>query len=363
MTRQITVIFSLTALLIFIGCSKEKETTSTVPVAPTYVGSGACRTCHAEIYAEFSETGHKSGLGTVTGGIPPAYPDTVQPADLPPAGYSWGDISYVVGGFGWKTNFVDAQGYLVTGSETQWNLETQAWAAYDSNLSPGTKSFDCARCHTTGYEFSENGHQGGLPGIIGTWAENGVTCERCHGPGGQHVFAPGEHGMQIDDGSELCGECHYGSEDYRIKASDGLIMHNQQYSELISAGHANIPCALCHDPHRSAKYDAQNAIIAACTDCHNGKVVDHPGPDDCVLCHMPKSVLSAVPNGSGIYLRGDMRSHIFRINADISQGQFYPDGADMYSEGFNGLNFSCLSSCHGSESLAWAESNAGSIHP
>ena len=361
MIKRIMAVSALSGLLIFIGCSKKKETTPVAPETATYVGSDACRTCHADVYAEYVESGHRYGLEKVVNNSSPVYPDSVQSSYSPPNGYSWNDISYIVGGFGWKANYVDHQGYLITGDMVQWNFETQAWGGYNSGIAPGTQSFDCGRCHSTGYEFSETSHQGNLAGIIGTWAEDGVGCEACHGPGGQHVYNPADIRMTVDRSSALCGECHSRTDDHQIAAEYGLITHTGQYDELLGAGHSNIRCSTCHNPHKSTVYDT-SALTADCSNCHD-ITVNHAGPDDCVNCHMPKSVKSAVSSGSGVHLRGDMRSHIFAINTDTTDTQFYVDGGSDYSEGFNGLNFSCLSSCHSSRSLSWAESNAGSIHP
>ena len=39
-----------------------------------------------------------------------------------PAGMDWGDISYIIGGYGWKARFMDLEGYILTGpKERQWN--------------------------------------------------------------------------------------------------------------------------------------------------------------------------------------------------------------------------------------------------
>ncbi|MEE9553468.1 MAG: hypothetical protein V3W18_04150 [candidate division Zixibacteria bacterium] len=361
MRRRILSLVVVAALATFSGCSKEKDTTVITPEPVSYVGADACQTCHATIYADFIQSGHKYKLNKVDGATP-VYPDFVPPLAGPPEGYTWNDISYVIGGFGWKARFIDNNGYIITGDAVQWNLETEEWAAYHSGEDPGTKPFDCGRCHTTGYVESDTDHQGNLPGMVGTWAEDGITCERCHGPGGQHASYPADIDMQVDHSSELCGECHYRSEDHRILASGGLIRHHEQYDEMLSAGHANQLCVGCHDPHKSAKYDAVNAIIADCVDCHS-TTVSHPGTDDCVLCHMPESVKSAVSSGSGIYLKGDIRSHIFAINIDTTETQFYVDGSNTYSNGFNGLNFTCLSSCHSNRDLEWAADHAENIHP
>lgn len=362
MTGRILTLLAILVFVISMGCSKEKEITSVTPEPETYAGSSACSVCHASIYSDYTSTGHHHMLNAIIGGLPPVYPDTVPALPGPPGGYGWSDIAYVVGGFGWKARFVDSDGYVVTGGNVQWNLETGQWAPYEPATPEGTKPYDCGGCHTTGFVASDTLHQGGRPGIMGTWAEDGIGCERCHGAGGQHRHNPRDIQMQVDNSSELCGECHYGTADHRILASGGLIKDEAQYDELTSAGHGHVRCVTCHNPHRSAKYDPDNAIIIDCTTACHFETVNHVGPDDCVLCHMPKSVLGAVSSGSGVHLRGDMRSHIFRINADTTQAQFYSDGGQTYSYGFNGLNFACLSSCHDTRDLAWAASHAGEIH-
>lgn len=360
MYRRISLLILIAAALISSGCSKEKEITDVNYPQVTYIGSAACQTCHPANFSGYDLTGHNFILTKVNGAAPD-YPDMVPPLAGPPVGYTWNDISYVVGGFGWKALFVDDNGYLITGSAVQFNLATGAWSDYMSGAAPGTVPYDCAGCHATGVVFGPD-HQGDLPGISGEWAEDGVGCERCHGPAGEHALDPADVRMTVDYGSALCGECHSRNGGQAISAQFGLILNYSQYDEISGAGHANVACASCHDPHRSAVYDPINAIETACTDCHNNITVTHTGPDECYLCHMPLSVISAVSTGSGVHLSGDVRSHIFAINTDTTQAQFYMDGNDSYSNGFNGLNFSCLSSCHSTENLQWAATNAASIH-
>jgi hypothetical protein len=120
--------------------------------------------------------------------------------------------SYVVGGYGWKARFIDQEGYIITGDEdaaTQYNLENKTlrmddeWVPYYAGEE---KPYDCGGCHTTGY-IPEGNHDG-LPGLIGTWAEDGIGCEECHGPGSNHVNDPYQVSATIDRDSELCGQCH-----------------------------------------------------------------------------------------------------------------------------------------------------------
>lgn len=360
--RNLFLFFILSPVLLVIqGCSEEKDITATEPGAALFVGAATCNFCHADIYDEYMDTGHPHVLNLAYAGTPPEYPGFAPELPGPPDGYTWGDIAYVIGGFGWKAHFIDNNGYIITGAGVQWNLETGEWVGYRVDEPPGTNPYSCGRCHTTGYEVSEDEYQDRLPGIVGAWAEAGVTCERCHGAGSRHAVDPEEYPMTIDRSADLCGECHYRSEDHRILASGGLIKHYGQYDEIQSAGHSNLRCVNCHDPHKSAKYDSENAITWDCVDCHS-KEVFHAGSHDCVRCHMPRSVKSAVSTGEGIYLKGDMRSHIFAINADTTSAQFYDEDDSTYSRGFNGLNFACLSSCHISHDLEWAAQYAPGIH-
>ncbi|MEN8098525.1 MAG: hypothetical protein ABFQ89_05575, partial [Chloroflexota bacterium] len=87
-----------------------------------YAGSEACADCHAGVYDLFSKSGHAFKLNPVVDGKPPEYPFTEVPS--PPDGYTWDDITYVIGGYNWKARFIDTNGYIITGDEnatTQYN--------------------------------------------------------------------------------------------------------------------------------------------------------------------------------------------------------------------------------------------------
>jgi hypothetical protein len=160
--------------------------------SPVYVGSDACQECHEELYASYRETGHPNKLNKVVDGQAPAYPFSEVPN--PPEGYTWDDVSYVIGGYGWKARFIDQQGFIITGdisATTQYNLYNknlkmgENWVAYHAGEE---KPYSCGSCHTTGYR--PEGNQDGLPGLIGTWVEDGIGCEECHGAGEHHVNDP-----------------------------------------------------------------------------------------------------------------------------------------------------------------------------
>ena len=168
------------------------------PVEPAaFIGSSKCMGCHAgfnpDVVNAYTQSGHPFALRAVSGQAP-VYPAFVPGVPDTPAGSSWNDIAYVIGGYGWAANFaLRDNGTLVTGSGAQYNpansmLKTPAeFAAYESaTTTPG--QFTCGACHATGY--SSEGSQDNRTGIAGTWFEDGVGCEACHGPGSLHAYDP-----------------------------------------------------------------------------------------------------------------------------------------------------------------------------
>ena len=158
-----------------------------IALADDYVGSSTCGQCHTENYETWLENGHHFSLIAISGSVP-EYPfdynyNTPNVTDPPTASGSqlgWDDITYVVAGYYRAAIFTDQDGYIITGDsgdETQWNVWDQEWAPYHTGEQ---LLLDCGQCHATGYDPS--GHQGNLPGISGTWVEDGVGCEACHGP-------------------------------------------------------------------------------------------------------------------------------------------------------------------------------------
>jgi hypothetical protein len=144
----------------------------------------------------------------------------------------------------------------------------------------------------------------------------GVGCERCHGPGENHIaaikagdlenpqiFNPGKLDA-IDQMQEFCGQCHE-SFDQVTQLSDQGGLNNirfQPYRMFKSPGHLTddrrIACTACHDPHGKSSSDAA-FYDAKCLACHvsssaEAKTAARGAPacpvskQQCVTCHMPK---------------------------------------------------------------------------
>jgi mono/diheme cytochrome c family protein len=171
------------------------------------------------------------------------------------------------------------------------------------------ETLQCFSCHTTG-------------AVIGTKlhlekAVPGVSCESCHGPGGEHAAA-GRAGLPNKDkifnpsrlngddiSQEVCGSCHRSAEDIFSKPGlDGLNnVRFQPYRIFKSKCYSDdkrISCTACHDPHESVKIDAK-FYDTKCLACHQagskmtqkslpGATVQgcRVGVKDCASCHMPR---------------------------------------------------------------------------
>jgi hypothetical protein len=335
---------------------------SDASIEATYLTSEGCADCHPDQYGSFVNSGHKYKLNKVVDGQPPEYPYTE--ILNPPEGYTWDDITYVIGGYNWKARFIGLDGFIITGVDdavTQYNFPNdvlgtdEGWVAYHTGE---RKAYDCGPCHTTGYK--PEGNQDGLPGLIGTWEETGVTCEECHGPGSNHAEDPYGVALKVDRTSEACGDCHYRGDKTVIDASSGFIKHHEQFEELIQTKHNSLTCISCHNPHEGviqARKEGTDTTKVDCASCHYEEADNQASSVmkaavDCVDCHMPRIVKSA--KGDAAQWSGDIMSHLFAIDP-TADAQFSADGSSANSE--ITLDWACKS-CHGSEGFANEYSDA-----
>lgn len=394
----------------------------TLPAAaqPAYVANDlTCAGCHTSgalgapivDFDAYMNSGHPWKIHRTAGQVPAVdeWPHTPVPP-LPTVDgvqLEWTDVEYVIGNFFWKARFIDRDGFIwtgVSGDATQWNLAVKEGQQGFVPYSAGTvnKPFDCGRCHTTGYErvvydandhtgdvdpndpsirysHPDAGHQLDLPGLIGTWTQDGVRCEACHGPAGDHVLNPTVH----PTGGKTCSECHYRDAEFRMPWKGGFTQHHQQGEDLSHSPHKNLAdgCMACHDAHRSTVYD-DGGVISECTDCHNpatsnGRTFEVNIPEmaniSCTKCHMPKMGKSALAVNAN---KADVHGHLFRIMTDpiaaadnIVDGNGVPVvGNGYWKQDENGqsaatLDYACLGCHQGTEdTLQWAATYAANIH-
>lgn len=306
-----------------------------------YVGSATCAGCHADVFAAYKNSGHAASMTPVENGQRPTFPYTFIPQ--PPEGYNWSQISYIVGGYNWKALFLDQDGYIITNPPdstgqsnylNQYNFEneiiphTAGWVSFHSGQED--LAYTCGTCHTTGYKPS--GNQDNLTGLQGTWAQPGVQCEACHGPGSLHASNPYGTRMVVDRDAEMCQQCHIFNTD-NLDIQNGFIQHSDQYGDLPQGKHAVIDCVLCHDPHSGVVQLQQNqkqVTKVLCENCHFQEkqvqnVARHAALNlACTQCHMPPAIQSAW--GDPAFFSGDEATH--RMAIDPNQvHQYNSDGS------------------------------------
>ncbi|MCL1048686.1 Ig-like domain-containing protein [Shewanella abyssi] len=413
------------------------EVTVTVEALPepevlAYVGSASCAGCHSGKHESFVKTGHNFKLTKIEDGGIPEFPftdvtgaiDFITGADNTlGAPTSYDEASYVVGGYHWKMRWLDADGYIVTGSGVQYNLEANdgvlgAESMGGYHAGDVDKKYNCGNCHTTGWkrnttedgdDRNKDGHQDGLIGMDGTFAQAGVQCESCHGAGSFHAKAPSKDNIVkvatarttedflADDmaygKAVTCAECHTrdGEKDYpsfvtpyntafpegskvggRIVANgSGLSKHHQTADEILGVNpttgeetrsdafmSTKMNCSTCHDAHMSTvnsdKPGHEAALVKECSDCHtkefaeNGWAAAPHAATECTTCHMPEMAKSASSRTSkGGVTFGDVKSHLFTmdISADAEQFITNDDGKDTFQNPWVTAKFSC-GECH-----------------
>jgi hypothetical protein len=332
------------------------------PSLVQYVGSETCGGCHAQAYSDFRKSGHPFKVNRVVNGRAPTYPFSDVPS--PPSGIAWSQVGWVIGGYGWKARFMDHDGFFFTsGGSNQWNLETAKWSNWEANTKV---PFTCGECHNTGYK--PEGNQHGVPGLVGTWALDGVQCEACHGPGSLHAADPG-HRMTVDTRSEACGDCHRrGAKDGTIRAKNGFIEHRAAFHEMKAGPKSMVTCVTCHDPHLGVLYAKEKGMASptriACETCHKGAreslrnapLAQPHGEMACIECHMPPAARTAVTRSK---FSGDMRSHLFRIDIGMDAKQF--NEAGDRSNPWLTVDYAC-GHCHVGYGRTWLARRADEIH-
>jgi len=316
-----------------------------------YAGAARCAPCHQEIFEHWSQTGHARILHR---------PGAIEVRDIPlPLGFSAEDISYIVGGFRWKALFLDRQGYFVTSSESgpganQFNLRSRHWV----DFRPGEKiPYDCGRCHTTGY--LPEGHQDGLPGIVGSWRFDGVQCEHCHGPGARHVASRRREDIVTRPAN--CPSCHSQESTAGIPLVGDFLAPYTEANQLEKSQMRSLGCTGCHDPHRTGE-GSQRRSCASChpkvAELYRESLMEKAGVV-CIDCHMPPAGLLAEARPDSLH--GDLRSHLFVIRHREDFPKRTRAGAGS-NPGFLTVDYTCMP-CHDRfEKRQWAVAYSAVAH-
>jgi predicted CXXCH cytochrome family protein len=360
--------------------------------APRYVGSAACQRCHAEVYNRWRNTRMANVIRD-----PKEHPDAILP-DLtkkdPLVTFTKDDIAFTYGSK-WKQRYFKKVGDDYFPLPAQWDVTHQVWRAYFAregtdwwtafypadNMQRPTGPL-CDGCHSVNYNTDTK--------AVTEW---NVGCEKCHGPGGEHVQRPAVSNIvnpaRLDyvRANDVCIQCHsqgrplknpingkyydwavgfqpgaalqdvWQLEEHKLGETtfthfpDGTAHKNRmQGNDFVSSQMYThgVACFSCHDVHGTANNaDLLKPASVMCLECHgpnspNGpraaSVEEHthhkPGSrgSECIECHMPK----IEPTIADV----NVRAHTFRfITPTATAGLKIPNPC---------------TTCHADKSLDWA---------
>ncbi len=192
----------------------------------------------------------------------------------------------------------------------------------------------CLQCHVTNpRQFRDPDKIGSGPEV----ADPGIGCERCHGPGGNHILAVKADltdraivNVGPDSGeaaSVQCRDCHIVGDASEISnrreesvwvRSPGITM---TFSRCYTESSGELSCLTCHDAHRDSERSA-SFYEQKCLACHHAavaaaasaKVASRGGvckvnpAHDCLKCHMPKVPMPV--------LHTSLTDHYIRVHRD-----------------------------------------------
>jgi predicted CXXCH cytochrome family protein len=325
----------------------ERAQQSAIESSAHYVGSQSCQKCHAQIYERWRRTPMANVVRD-----PREHPEAIIPdlATNSISKFTKDDVALVYGSL-WKQRYFTKRGDDYFPEPAQWDVTHRVWRPYfvaqgtdwwvpfypaDNMQRPTGPT--CDGCHSVDYNIHNK-----------QVAEWNVGCEKCHGPGSEHVEHP-SRGNIIDparmdevSANDTCIQCHSQGRPltnpiegryydwpvgYRVGENlrdfwrleehtlgettfthypDGTAHKNRmQGNDFVQSVmyRRGVTCFSCHDAHGTGNYaQLRKPADQLCLDCHGplslngprtGTIEEHThhkkgsAGSSCIGCHMPK---------------------------------------------------------------------------
>jgi predicted CXXCH cytochrome family protein len=327
--------------------AEEQQQQASIATSAHFVGSQSCKSCHAQIYEHWQKTPMANVVRD-----PREHPEAIIP-DLSTnkiAKFTKEQVALVYGSL-WKQRYFTKIGDDYYPEPAQWDVTNRLWRPYfvangtdwwvpyypPDNMQRPTGP-TCDGCHSVDYNIRTK-----------QVAEWNVGCEKCHGPGSEHLAHPTRGNilnparMNYVQATDSCIQCHsqgrpltipiegkyydwpvgyrvglnlrdfWQLEEHKLGETtfthfpDGTAHKNRmQGNDFVQSVmyRRGVSCFSCHDVHGTDNYaQLRKPADQICMDCHgplslNGPrtatIEEHthhkkgsPG-SSCVACHMPK---------------------------------------------------------------------------
>ena len=346
-----------------------------------YVGDEACASCHESVYMSYHRTGMGKSVSLFETATAPEVFSQNDEVYHSESGYYYRPllkndslfqaeyrkdaegtitherihpVDWVVGsGNATRSYFMDTNGYI-TQMPLTWYSDSKRWdlsPAYEQTNQRFGRPIgaECMTCHNAIPEhspFTQN-HYKEIPA--------GISCERCHGPGSNHVDLR-QAGLDPPKGTQdvsivnpnylerdlnlsICQQCHLTgitvfkpdegmhtyqpgtllSENRTVFATEeqlvdperfGISSHASRLSRSACYEQSAMTCVTCHNPHTPVAELEDDFFNVTCRSCHTpdqqntlamcSREDAHTNADrdigNCVSCHMQKSGTSDIPH-------------------------------------------------------------------
>ncbi len=377
------VILGVAAGCLRAAASAQDDSPHLLNAAPgvAYVGDDACRACHADIFDSFKRTGMGRSISVPSEALEEFRKPATFPGEIPGRSYSSftrggkffhrelqvdssgkvvfsdaREVAFAVGSGEHGRSYIVAKGDFLFMSPLSFYSKPGKW-----DLTPGYKeglyhgftrpAADlCVYCHV------------GLPqpvrGTVNRYERPpfrilAIGCERCHGPGAQHVQQrtkgqplPSTYDPSIVNPARLpfglrdnvCEQCHLAGDARVLRpgksyldflpgavlddvvaifavpvqlkgGASEAISHAAQLrmSRCWTATKGKLGCITCHDPHAEPRgAEAAQQFRSKCLGCHTPqscrldsklRLATSP-PDNCIDCHMPRRSLATIAHSA-----------------------------------------------------------------
>lgn len=264
-------------------------------------------------------------------------------------------ISFVIGSGSRGRSYLTQDQERLYQSPITWYVQDQTWDLSPGYVPNGHQRFErlvtesCLSCHVGKINFIDDHASRYDP--VQPFQEPSIGCERCHGPGGQHVDAHRQGKIKDDqyivnpeklaarERNSVCYQCHLSGKHrvlrYGKRARDfrpgqplrdiwtvfvsGTGVDKQQQARLTSnveqmhasrcfqQSNGKMGCISCHDAHYQPKPEDRASFYRnRCLQCHQEQGCSLPAAEQaaapalnsCTFCHMKKLTTSDIAHSA-----------------------------------------------------------------